>query len=95
MLFIRKNGPEVFDSVNVIIRECDLEIINVIKYLGLNLDSKLLWHNHFNYIVSSSQKNLNILKTSTRWGSDFKSLRYIYQGLIRPKIKFGIFLYFP
>jgi hypothetical protein len=51
--------------------EGELEIINVVKDLGLFLDSNLSFHKHYDFLISRGRKMLGCLK---RWTADFKTL---------------------
>ncbi|KAK9730308.1 hypothetical protein QE152_g15346 [Popillia japonica] len=48
-------------------------------------------------LVNSCEQGLNILRalTGIRWGADPKCLQMVYRALIRSKLEFGGFLFFP
>ena len=45
------------NSVNIILNNAKLEIVNEIKYLGLILDNTLSFKNHYTYIKKNISKN--------------------------------------
>ena len=54
-------------------------------YLGVRLDSRLTFKEHFDDITSKVSKRLNLLKrlASTNWGTNKKTLRQLYTGYVR------------
>lgn len=65
------------------------------KYLGLLLDRKLLWSNHFNYLTAKCEKALNIFRLIAKqnWGADATTCVHIYKSLIRSRIDYVCTLY--
>lgn len=72
-----------------------LRNVHHVKYLGLWLDSKLLWGIHINKICEKVYKYLNILKilAGCSWGIHQNHMRKLYIALIRSRIDYGSFLY--
>jgi len=66
-----------------------------IKILGLIFDEKLAWTAHIKQLKDKAKKRLNIIKvlSSTKWGTDSKSLINIYKSLIRSILDYGSLLY--
>ena len=64
---------------------------NFLKYLGIILDSKLLWEKHIIYIVNKVEKSLNIIRSlcGVRWGASPTALLLIYRALIRSRLDYG------
>lgn len=77
-----------FDSHNI-------EILSRIKFLGVVLDSKLLWRNHMNFIKERVEKKINMLKTitNTSWGSNPATCLLLYRSIIRPHFEYGCTLF--
>lgn len=72
-----------------------LEIVDVIKDLGVLLDSKLSFHMHIDFITSKTRKLLGCLK---RWTADFKDIRAIlilYNSLVRSNLEYNSIIWCP
>ncbi|CAH0558656.1 unnamed protein product [Brassicogethes aeneus] len=82
----------LFNSISL--QGAPIPSVNTNKFLGIILDSKLLWNAHVPDMSSKCTKYLNILKslTGVRWGGDPKTLLYIYRALIRSRIDYGLIL---
>lgn len=62
-----------------------------IRVLGVQLDSKLQWHQHIKKVetkIESSMRALTSLTAST-WGVTFGKARHVYQAVVVPAITFG------
>lgn len=68
-----------------------LKVDSKAKFLGLIMDSKLSWNEHFNYIVDRCRPRLNLMRmlSGSAWGADKKTLLIIYKTLILSKITYG------
>ena len=73
----------------------DIPIVNSFKYLGMTLDSKLLFGDHISDIRNRCLKRLNILRciSGQKWGADRKTLLQLYTSLIRPILEYNGFLF--
>ena len=62
-----------------------------VKYLGITLDSKLLWNRHIKNITSKATKALMICRrlAGNRWGCAPNILRWMYTMIVRPMITYG------
>jgi hypothetical protein len=72
-----------------------LEIINVIKDLGLFLDSNLSFHEYYDFLISRGRKMLGCLK---RWTVDFKNTRAIiilYNSSVRSTLEYNCVIWSP
>ena len=65
------------------------------KFLGLIFDIKLTLKNHVQYLKSSCQKALDILRVvgHTDWGADRIVLLRLYRGLVRSILDYGCVVY--
>ena len=65
------------------------------RFLGMILDSKLDWREHFKHLRSRCFKDIALLKmlAGTKWGSDTYTLLSLYRSLIRSKIDYGSQVY--
>lgn len=70
-------------------------ILAKVKYLGIIMDSKLLWKAHIWSLREKLLKSLSILRVvaSRSWGAHPRSLLQIYQALIRSRLDYGNFLF--
>jgi hypothetical protein len=70
---------------------CDSSITrtDTIKDLGVQLDSKLHFHAHFDYIFSQSVRTLGLIRTVTYSFSTLDSLLILYLTLVRPKLEYA------
>ena len=59
--------------------------------LGLILDNKLSWDGHIEHIEAKTTKSLGALSSlaGLTWGTSYKGLQQIYQGMILPQITYG------
>ncbi|CAK9798609.1 Retrovirus-related Pol polyprotein from type-1 retrotransposable element R1 (Fragment) [Anthophora plagiata] len=67
------------------------------RFLGIQLDNKLRFDCHIQHLQVICTKVLNIIKffRDTWWGCDPQTLLNIYKALIRSRIEYGSFWYFP
>ena len=65
------------------------------KYLGVTLDQKLKFNEHFLDIIQRCSRRINIMKciAGQDWGADRRTLLQLYKTLIRPIIDYNGFLY--
>jgi hypothetical protein len=70
---------------------CDLFITrtDTIKDPGVQLDSKLHFHAHVNYISSQSVRTLGLIQTITYSFSTLDSLLILYLTTVRPKLEYA------
>ena len=93
MMFTRKrisNFPGLF------LNNVKINLVTKCKFLGLYLDAPLLtWSHHVDYIKSTCNKKLNIMKalTSKSWGANRQILITFYTAFIKSKINYGIEIY--
>ena len=92
MIFTRKYIPH--NSPPIKINNKKIEIVDKIKFLGMNLDPKLNWTNHINSIRKKCDRGINILKAINRtwWGGHPSICLLIYKALIRSMIDYGSFI---
>ena len=68
-----------------------IKIEKVVKFLGMNFDSKLNWDHHITNIVTRCNKKINLIRSisGNRWGANKKNVLTIYKALIRPILDYG------
>ena len=90
IMFNGKSSNEEYDSLTINGQE--IKFSKSIKYLGVTLDKKLNFNEHIDELLIRAQKSMYILQKlsgNKDWGSDSKTLRTTYLGLIRSKITYG------
>ena len=84
-------------SANVSVTLCGraLPVRTPVRFLGLELDRKLTYKEHFNMLRTKCFKALNILKCAARtsYGADRKTLLTLYRSLIRSKLDYACMVY--
>ncbi|XP_046909851.2 uncharacterized protein LOC124491261 [Dermatophagoides farinae] len=80
-----------FDMPTIYFKNSPISIVKNIRYLGVILDSKLLWNDHISYIKSKALSIYNMLrrKFASSWGLSFDVLRLIYLHAIEPLITYA------
>lgn len=70
-------------------------VVNQYKYLGIILDTKLLWTKHITYVKTKCEKGINMLKcvSKNKWGADPKISLMFYRAYIRSILDYGCVLY--
>jgi hypothetical protein len=65
------------------------------RFLGVELDRKLLMKLHAESVVATANKGVNFIKavSGTKWGMDPQTLLTIYKGLVRSKLEYCCFVY--
>lgn len=73
----------------------EFPVVSRFKYLGLILDSKLLWKPQINLIIEKCSPKLNLLKIVAKfnWGAHPSTLIILYNALIRSHLEYGNFLF--
>jgi hypothetical protein len=66
-----------------------------VKFLDLNLDSRVLWEPHLRWLHVRSQCSLSILEalSGSSWGRDWRVIFRLYHLLVCFKIDCGCFMY--
>lgn len=72
-----------------------IEIVDVVKYLGIYFDSKLNFHYHIETLANKCKQKLNLIKclSSLNWGANRETLLKIYTSLILSRIDYGSIAY--
>jgi len=79
------------DEIKIFINNKSLEQVNVMKYLGIHFDSRLLFNKHIEKIADKARALTHMLNRTARlhWGLGHKSLKTVYEGAIVPLITYG------
>ena len=77
---------------NIMIDNADVEIVNKIKYLGFNLDSRLCHRDHVNSLVSKL-KRLKYVTFQIRKYMCLSSAKTFYFGMVYSNVMYGILVW--
>lgn len=94
MLFSRcRKRPNSYIKINGL----NINFSDSVRFLGIELDSKINFKLHFNKVHVQCSKLLNILKylKGTKWGADPKILLMLYKSLIRSRLEYGSIIFSP
>ena len=92
VVFSRKHkDPEVRINMNDMI----LTQSPIFRYLGVQLDRKLIMKAHVEQVQFSCKKAINCLRSiaGKSWGMDPTCMLMLYKGLIRSKLEYCAFVY--
>ena len=89
MIFSKKN---VIDNSTIKIKDNQIKPVNITRFVGFELDSKLNWKSHITSKCPATQKLIHALGKCLRltWGVDTVKLPTIYKAIIIPKILYGV-----
>ena len=73
----------------------ELQYVTHFKYLGVVIDNKLNFNEHFKHITQKCARRINIIKciAGKDWGADRSTLLQLYISLIRPILDYNAFLF--
>uniref|UniRef100_A0A1B6M2N5 Reverse transcriptase domain-containing protein n=1 Tax=Graphocephala atropunctata TaxID=36148 RepID=A0A1B6M2N5_9HEMI len=86
------SNKNTLSSTNICMGESILEEVETMKFLGLNIDSRLNWNTHVNQICKKISSGLYALRTMSSF-SNQETLKKIYYAFIESHISFGLCLY--
>ena len=80
---------------NILLGKTPIKIVREAKFLCVIFDTKLTFKNHIQYLKTSCQKALDILRVvgRTDWGADRIVLLRLYRSLVRSKLDFRCIVY--
>ena len=84
-----------FPDRNILLGKTPLKVVREAKFLGVIFDTKLTFKNHIQYLKTSCQKALDILRVlgHTDWGADHIVLLRLYRSLVCSKLDYGCIVY--
>ena len=84
-----------FPDPNILLEKTPIKVVKEAKFLGLIFDIKLTFKNHVQYLKTSCQKALDILRVvgHTDWRADRTVLLRLYRALVRSKLDYGSIVY--
>lgn len=77
------------------INETELTRLQIVKDLGIILDSKLSFDEHLDYVISKSLSMLGFLKRNTSDFTNIDSLLCLYTSLVRPHLEYCSIVWNP
>ena len=80
-----------FEPINIDVHynNCSILPENVVKYLGIFIDSDLNFHNHVKYIASKASRAIGVI-SKIKYLIPFKTLLSLYYSLIHPFLLYGL-----
>ena len=80
---------------NILLGKTPIKVVKEPKFLGLIFNTKLTFKNRIQYLKTSCQKALDILRVvgHTDWGADRIVLLRLYRSLVRSKLNYGCIVY--
>ena len=89
VLFTRKRKEP---TKHVIFEGKKIEYSNCVRYLGVELDSKLHWKIHINGKIKAAKRLIHQISATTRaaFGPCPKLMRWAYVGMVRPMLSYGV-----
>ena len=79
-----------FTDPNILLGKTPIKVVSEAKFLGVIFDTKLTFKNHIQYLKTSCQKALDILRVvgHTDWGADriVTVLLRLYRSLVRSRL---------
>ena len=86
---------KIIPTINLTIKGEPIPEAKSTFFLGMNLDSKLKWNKHIQYLADACNKRLNVLRSiqNHNWGADMYSMVKFYKAFIRAKMDYGCHLY--
>ena len=84
-----------YPDLNILLGKTPIKVVREAKFLGVIFDPKLSFKNHIQYLKTSCQKALDILRVvgHTDWGADRIILLRLYRSLVRSKLDYGCIVY--
>ena len=84
-----------FPDPNILLGKTPIKVVKQTKFLGLIFNIKLTLKNHIQYLKTSYQKALDILRVvgHTDWGADRIVPLRLYRSLVRSRLDYGCVVY--
>ena len=90
-VFISINSMFFYQTLTFFWEKTPIKVVREAKFLGVIFDAKLTFKNHIQYLKTSCQKALDILRVvgHTDWRADHIVLLRLYRSLVRSKLDYG------
>jgi hypothetical protein len=75
----------------------ELRMLDEVKFLGMTLDSRLNWNQHFQKIIRKTQTTSAVVRRTCekKWGLRPSLVHWLYTRFIRPSILHGALVWWP
>ncbi len=85
----RKQRFNLDHSLQLNERQC-INARQFVRYLGVDIDSKLSWNQHVKGTRSKVTKSIGALAriAGSTWGGNYKSMRQLYQAMVIPQLTY-------
>ena len=95
MKYIRVEVSTLRFTPQILLGKTPIKVVKEAKFLGLIFDNKLTFKNHIQYLNTSCQKALDILRVVGHidWGADRIVLLRLYGSLVRSRLDYGCIVY--
>lgn len=92
VIFTRHRTPAI---THITLAEVAVPVVSRYKYLGIILDSKLLWSPHITYVKQRCERGINMLKfvSKRKFGASPMTSLMFYRAYIRSILDYGCTLY--
>ena len=89
IMFTRSNKLELPNKIKMYNTEVNYSYET--KYLGVLIDSKLLWTKHFNNITTRAKQYMMQMMGALckKWGPKPRLVRWIYTAIVRPRLSYA------
>ena len=89
LLLIHRQNEKRPDDLSVQLFDGIVSPCDTAKFLGLDIDERLTFRNHFSEKVKKANVRLNVFKMLSRGGVDNATLIRLYKTYIRPLVEYG------
>ena len=82
-------------TLRIVLYEQMVKQVQVIRFLGVWMDSKMTFGEHIQRGVMRCKKAINVMRclAGSSWGSSMNSLKQIYTAIIRSSLDYACFAY--
>ena len=92
MLFTRDTEKNIkFPRNKLKINNIDIDFSTDTRYLGVQIDNKLNWNQHFDKVTTRAKQYIAGLARSLNktWGPNPKIARWLYTAIVRPRLSYA------
>ena len=84
-----------FPDPEILLDKTPIKVATEAKFLGLVSDRTLSFKSHIQYLKTSCQKALDVIRVvgHTDWGEDRTVLLQLYRSLVLSKLDYGCIIY--
>jgi len=92
LIMFSKNNLPNYDELFINVDGVAIRLAKKVKFLGINLDNKLDWHVHTNYVKNKLSSGLYLLNSAKNILRT-EHLKMLYYTLLHPYLTYGIVLW--